>query len=60
LWEKGYFKLHKSFTKGGVGFLQFKEHIPPKWVYRKYETLSTNTESPKHNSLEKQMGHNPP
>jgi hypothetical protein len=45
-------------TKGGVGPLQLKKKIPPKWVYQKYKTWRTNTEPTKPNSLEKQMGHN--
>jgi hypothetical protein len=43
-----------------VGVLQPEKHIPPKRVREKYETLSTNKEPPKPNSLKKQMGHNFP
>jgi hypothetical protein len=60
LQEEGYSELHKSMIKRGVGFFQLKKHIFPKWVYHKYETLNTKIEALKHNSLEKQMGHNPP
>jgi hypothetical protein len=44
----------------GMGPLQPEKHIPPKRIYRKYETWSINMEPPKPNSLEKQMGHNLP
>jgi hypothetical protein len=44
----------------GVGPLQPEKHIIPKWVYRKYETYNKNIEQLEPNSLEKQMGHNPP
>jgi hypothetical protein len=47
-------------TEASVGLLQFEKHIPPKWVYQKYETYDTNMEPSKPNSLEKQMGHNSP
>jgi len=57
LWEECNLELHKNMTKGGVGFIQLKKNIPPKRVYQKYETLNTNMEPPKHNSIEKQMGH---
>jgi hypothetical protein len=49
----------KALLKGG-GALQPKKHTFPKWVYQIYETWSTNMEPPKHNSLERQMRHNPP
>jgi hypothetical protein len=32
---------------------QPEKHIPPKWVYQKYETYSINTEPPEPKSLEK-------
>jgi hypothetical protein len=47
-------------TEGSVGPLQPKRHILPKRIYRRYETSNTNKKSPKPNSSEKQMGHNPP
>jgi hypothetical protein len=43
-------------TKGGVGPLQPKKHIPPKWIYQIYKIWSIDMEPPKPNSLEKQMG----
>jgi hypothetical protein len=52
--------LHVNMIEASVGPPQSKKHTHPKWVYRKYETCNTNMESPKPNSLEKPMGHNPP
>jgi hypothetical protein len=37
-----------------------EQHTLPKQIYWKYETENTKMEPPKPNSLEKQMGHNPP
>jgi hypothetical protein len=45
--------------KVDVGSLQHDKHTPPKWVYKKYEIQSINTEPLKPNSPKKQMGHNP-
>ncbi len=33
LQEEGYPELHKGTIEKGVGPLQPKKHIPPKWVY---------------------------
>jgi hypothetical protein len=42
-------------TERGVGPLQPKKHILPKWVYRKYEIWSIDMEPPKPNSLENKL-----
>jgi len=60
LQEEGYLTLHVNMIETSVGPPQSKKHTHPKWVYKKYETYNTNMESPKPNSLEKPMGHNPP
>jgi hypothetical protein len=60
LWEEGNLKLYKDKTERGVGPFQPKKHTPLKYVYQKYKTWSINTKPSKPDSLEKQMGHNPP
>jgi hypothetical protein len=42
--------LHEGMTKGGEDLLKSKRHTPPKWVYKKYETLSIDMEPLKPNS----------
>jgi hypothetical protein len=36
--KEGCIPLDVNMTETGVGLLQLKKHIPPKWVYHKFET----------------------
>jgi hypothetical protein len=47
-------------TRGGAGPFQFKKHIPPKRVYRKYKIWKIDTGTIKARVFKKKMGHNLP